>query len=124
MIIRQSPFHNGDEVVTSGGARDPAEACFSDLRINRPLPRVESGPAVASIRGMALASRSCFLLLLVPLLPGLTVGGVEAKQGAELGVGLLRRGAMQVALDQQRPRLEQLRVESDRFAACRHRPGP
>ena len=41
-------------------------------------------------RGTPRRSRSRFLLLLVPLLPGLTVGGVEAEQDLELGVGLRR----------------------------------
>ena len=30
-----------DEMPRSGGARDPARPCLSDLRMNRPLPRVE-----------------------------------------------------------------------------------
>jgi hypothetical protein len=65
------------------------------------------------------AGRAGVFLLLVPLLPNVAAGGVEAEQNLELGVGLVGLAGPQQAPNEERPRREQLWVEPDRLAASR-----
>ena len=67
------------------------------------MAALDSGPVR---RGGVDANRAGPFLLLVPLLPDLAAGGIEAQQDLELGVGLVELARPQVALDQERSRLE------------------
>src|SRR5262245_9318066 len=57
-------------------------------------------------------------------MPRFAAGGVQAEQDLEFGVGLVGLMGLQVALDQERPCVNQLGVESERLAASRDGPGP
>ena len=115
----------------------PLAAIATGLRQPRPVIARQSiaiglaAPIAALIvdsrfvgRGGINAGWASLFLLLVPLLPDLAAGGVEAEQDLEFGVGLLGIAGPQVALDQQRPGIEQLGVEPDRLAASRDGRGP
>src|SRR4051794_7924898 len=78
----------------------------------------------AAIGGMANGSRYGLLLLLIPLPPDVPAGGVEPEQDLEFRVGLIQVAQAELAADQQRPGISQLRVQPDRLAAGRHHPGP
>ena len=95
VVRRQRALHQASIASRRTGRWGPRPTA----RSSRPIRIIDRSSHGWSFEAGPASSGRLFLLL-VPLLPDLAAGGVEAEQGPELGVGLRRLAGPQVALDQ------------------------